>query len=81
MLFGLYCLLLVLAFLCGTPTFFLLLDLIIPIDPDKTAADYGSSTGKWTMGAVFNRVRPTLIGLLLTASFAVPAYLIARSAV
>jgi hypothetical protein len=49
----------------GMWTFFLVLDLIIPVDSLMSARDYGSTTGKWTGRAVYLRVRPTLISALV----------------
>jgi hypothetical protein len=54
----------------GMWTFFLVLDLIIPVDSLMSARDYGSTTGKWTGRAVYLRVRPTLISALVVGASA-----------
>jgi hypothetical protein len=53
----------------GMWTFFLLLDLIIPVTTPKPW-QYGSTTGKWTGRAVYLRVRPTLISALVVGASA-----------
>jgi hypothetical protein len=66
---SLYVLCMILAFIFGVPAFFLLLDLLIPVDSLLSARDYGSTTGKWTAHAVYRRVRPTAVTLTLTLTF------------
>jgi hypothetical protein len=67
-MFGLFMLCALLAGVTFITSYALILDLIIPVLTPR-AMDYGSPSEAWTMNAVYRRIRPTLISLLLLGVF------------